>query len=156
MTTLLMLPLPQSRWEFWDLVSQSSLLSSVSCSTKDKLWSLWLPHWEIRRSPLPIKLHSKKTPPKRKLQRRTASQHTVEWLHLGVLLRNVVHKDTWASKSDRHGPVPSWLWDLGMLLCTFSLWSRDYRAESVQIWPLSRFYAFTFLEKKTLFILSFR
>lgn len=83
--------------------------------------------WELP-PPLPIKLHAKRTPPKRKLQRRTKIQHTVKWPHLGVL-PCVVHKGTWASKSDRHGPVPSWLWDLGMLLGTFSLRSRDYRAD---------------------------
>ena len=36
--------------EFWDSVSQSSLLSSISCSTKDKLWSLLIPQWEIMRT----------------------------------------------------------------------------------------------------------
>lgn len=37
--------------EFWHSVSQSSLLSSISCFTKDKLWSLRILQWDHENSP---------------------------------------------------------------------------------------------------------
>lgn len=113
---VLRLSIPEFPAEFYLLLHQGQTVVSSNSTVRP---------WEL---PAPTKLCATRTPPKRKLQRRTKSQHTVEWPHPGVL-PCVVHKDTWTSKSDRHGPVPSWLWDLGMLLCTFSFWSRDHRAD---------------------------